>query len=136
MKVKLSQLEGLEFEIAGVRVGENQVLTGLVKEEIAFKAKYWLQKLLKKVTAEKQSLMEAEKELFISLGAVEVDGLLTVKDTLEDGSPNPSLEKLKSERASLYDQEVDLGEFNFDIEDFTFNSKCVYPVFTSIAFPD
>lgn len=133
MKTKLAQIFNLELEIAGGEFN-NVVYTGLINEEITFKAKYNLQKLLKKVQEEKSQYVEIEKELFKSLGAIEKEGNLIIPEFLEDGTKNPMIEKLITERTALIDQEIVLGELKFDIEDFNFKSKSTYPVFMSVAF--
>lgn len=133
MKTKLAQIFNLELEIAGGEFN-NVVYTGLINEEITFKAKYNLQKLLKKVQEEKSQYVEIEKELFKSLEAIEKEGNLIIPEFLEDGTKNPMIEKLITERTALMDQEIVLGELKFDIEDFNFKSKSTYPVFMSVAF--
>lgn len=133
MKIKLGELFQLELEILGGTVGE-QVFVGLVNEELDFKSKHQLQRVLKKLLEEKTLFVESEKKLFVSLGAVEEENQLIIPATLEDGSVNPSLEKLTKERTELLMQEIDLGEFTFDIDSFSFKSKSTYPVFMNIAF--
>lgn len=141
MKITVSQLLSLEIEILGgsmkevinERVVEN-VFVGLMNEELSFKCKHQLQRLMKKLIEEKELYSETEKKLFISLGAVEKDGQLMIEKLLEDGSPNPALKKLTEERIQIISQEIDLGEFKFDIDDFNFKSKSTYPVFMHVAF--
>jgi hypothetical protein len=123
----------LELEIAGGK-REDFSIVGLLNESISFKTKYLLQRLLKKIGEEKQSYVETEKALFESLGAVEKDGNLMIENTLEDGSPNPAIEKLIGERTQLMSVEVDAGELDFKIEDFDFKSESTYPVFMLLAF--
>ena len=133
MKFKLFQMFDLELEIAGGK-REDFSIVGLLNENISFKTKYLLQRLLKKIAEEKQSYSETEKALFTSLGAVEKDGNLQIENTLEDGSPNPSIQKLIEERTQLMSVEVDAGDLDFKIEDFDFKSESTYPVFMFIAF--
>lgn len=133
MKFKLFQMFDLELEIAGGK-REDFSIVGLLNESISFKTKYLLQRLLKKIGEEKQSYVETEKALFESLGAVEKDGNLVIENTLEDGSPNPAIQKLIEERNQLMNVEVDAGELDFKIEDFDFKSESTYPVFMLLAF--
>jgi len=133
MKFKLFQMFDLELEIAGGK-REDFSIVGLLNESISFKTKYLLQRVLKKIAEEKQQFMEAEKSLFESLGAVEKDGNLVIENTLEDGSPNPVIEKLMHERSQLMNVEVDAGDLDFKIEDFDFKSESTYPVFMLLAF--
>jgi hypothetical protein len=123
----------LELEIAGGKREEFSIV-GLLNESISFKTKYLLQRLLKKIGEEKQSYVETEKALFESLGAVEKDGNLVIENTLEDGSPNPAIQKLIDERNQLMNVEVDAGDLDFKIEDFDFKSGSTYPLFMLLAF--
>ena len=133
MKFKLFQMFDLELELAGGKREEFSIV-GLMNESISFKTKYLLQKVLKKIAEEKEQLMNSEKELFTSLGAVEKDGNLMIENTLEDGSPNPAIQKLIEERTQLMNVEVDAGELDFKIEDFDFKSESTYPLFMMLAF--
>lgn len=133
MKFKLFQMFDLELEIAGGKREEFSIV-GLLNENVSFKTKYLLQRLLKKIGEEKQSYVETEKALFESLGAVEKDGNLVIENTLPDGSPNPVIQKLIEERTQLMNVEVDAGELDFKIEDFDFKSESTYPVFMLLAF--
>jgi hypothetical protein len=123
----------LELELAGGKREEFSIV-GLMNESISFKTKYLLQKVLKKISEEKEQYINSEKELFTSLGAVEKDGNLMIENTLEDGSPNPAIQKLIEERTQLMNLEVDAGELNFKIEDFDFKSESTYPLFMMLAF--
>jgi hypothetical protein len=123
----------LELELVGGKREEFSIV-GLMNESISFKTKYLLQKVLKKIAEEKEQLMNSEKELFTSLGAVEKDGNLIIENTLEDGSPNPAIQKLIEERTQLMNVEVDAGELDFKIEDFDFKSESTYPLFMMLAF--
>jgi hypothetical protein len=123
----------LELELAGGKREEFSIV-GLMNESISFKTKYLLQKVLKKISEEKEQYINSEKELFTSLGAVEKDGNLVIENTLEDGSPNPAIQKLIEERTQLMNVEVDAGELDFKIEDFDFKSESTYPLFMMLAF--
>jgi hypothetical protein len=133
MKFKLFQMFDLELELAGGKREEFSIV-GLMNESISFKTKYLLQKVLKKIGEEKEQFRNSEKELFTSLGAVEKDGNLLIENTLEDGSPNPAIQKLIEERTQLMNVEVDAGELDFKIEDFDFKSESTYPLFMMLAF--
>ena len=133
MKFKLFQMFELELEIAGGK-REDFSIVGLLNENVNFKTKYLLQRVLKKISEEKEQYVASEKELFTSLGAVEKDGTLMIEKTLEDGTPNPAIEKLIKERTQLMNVEVDAGELDFKIEDFDFKSESTYPVFMLLAF--
>lgn len=133
MKFKLFQMFNLELEIAGGK-REDFSIVGLLNESVSFKTKYLLQRVLKKIGEEKEQYAASEKSLFESLGAVEKDGNLMIENTLEDGSPNPAIQKLIEERNQLMNVEVDAGDLDFKIEDFDFKSESTYPVFMLLAF--
>ena len=133
MKFKLFQMFDLELEIAGGK-REDFSIVGLLNESVSFKTKYLLQRVLKKIAEEKEQYVASEKALFTSLGAVEKDGNLVIENTLEDGSPNPAIQKLIEERTQLMNVEVDAGDLDFKIEDFDFKSESTYPLFMLIAF--
>lgn len=133
MKFKLFQMFDLELEIAGGKKGDFSIV-GLLNESVSFKTKYLLQRVLKKISEEKEQYVASEKALFTSLGAVEKDGNLVIENTLEDGSPNPAIQKLIEERTQLMNVEVDAGDLDFKIEDFDFKSESTYPVFMFLAF--
>ena len=133
MKFKLFQMFDLELEIAGGK-REDFSIVGLINESISFKTKYLLQRVLKKIGEEKEQYVTSEKALFTSLGAIEKDGALVIENTLEDGSPNPAIQKLIEERTQLMNVEVDAGDLDFKIEDFDFKSESTYPVFMLLAF--
>ena len=133
MKFKLFQMFDLELEIAGGKKGDFSIV-GLLNESVSFKTKYLLQRVLKKIAEEKEQYVASEKALFTSLGAVEKDGNLVIENTLEDGSPNPAIQKLIDEKTQLLNVEVDAGDLDFKIEDFDFKSESTYPLFMLIAF--
>jgi hypothetical protein len=133
MKATVQQVLDLQVEIAGVKT-ERFTVVGLLNEKLNIKTKYRLQKLFKKIKAEVEEYNEAEKSLFTSLGAVEENGALVIKNTLEDGSVNPAILELAEERKKLLEEVVDLGEFTFEIEDLDFESESNYYTFMSVAF--
>ena len=133
MKVTVKQILELQVEIVGAK-SDNLKITGLLNEKLNMKTKFWLQELLKKVAEKKESYAEVEKSLFVSLGAVEEESGLVIPFTLEDGSDNPAIKALDVEREKLLNEEVDLGEFKFNINDFDFESESNYYTFMSVAF--
>lgn len=133
MKATIEQILDLEIEIAGAK-NEKFTVVGLLNEKISMRTKYWLQKLLKKVSSEREEFNTAEKSLFESLGASEQNGKLMIMAALEDGTPNPAIKTVDEERKKLLLEEVDLGDFKFNIEDFDFESESNYYTFMSVAF--
>jgi hypothetical protein len=133
MKATIAQILDLQIDIAGIKSGEFKK-TGLLNEKINIKVKYWLQKLFKKIQSEVELFNETEKSLFVSLGAVEKEGGLIIEQYLEDGTVNPAIQELNKERANLLAQVVDLGEFEFKIEEFDFETESNYYTFMSVVF--
>ncbi len=133
MKVTIRQCVDLQVEIAGSKSVIPPVI-GLLNEKLGFKTKYWLQKMFKKVMAEVNDFSEAEKSIFLSLGATEKNGRLRIPKQLEDGSLNPVHEELEKQRQVLLDETVDLGDFNFKIEEFDFESESRYTTFMAVVF--
>jgi hypothetical protein len=133
MKATVQQVLDLQVEIAGVKSPAFTVV-GLLNEKLNIRTKYRLQKLFKKIKSEIEDYNEAEKALFTSLGAVEENGQLIIKNTLEDGSTNPAIAELDKERKKLLAEVIDLGEVEFSIDDFDFESESNYYTFMSVAF--
>lgn len=130
MKCKLSQIFNLEIEIVGGTFMDKPV-KGLINEELAFKPKFYLQKLLKKIMEEKELFQKGQKELFVKSGAVEKDGQLVLEPSEENA---PVIEQLNKEILDLLNDDIDFEGVKFDIEDFDFKSESSYPVFMSVAF--
>ena len=134
MKCKLIQIFDLEIEIVGGHL-HNKNLVGLINENIKFKTKYNLQKLLKKIFEEKELFIKAQQELFVKAGAVEKDGQFVIEPSkTEDGLVNPVIENLNKQINELLIEEITLEGIKFDIDDFDFKSECIYPVFMSVEF--
>jgi carbonic anhydrase len=132
MKIKLLNVFNLEVEIIGGKIGDVEI-KGLLRENISFKNKYNLQKLLKRVSEEKENYSTAEINLFKSYNAKEKDGQLHIEPFLEDGSQNPEIDKLNKEIQELLNEEIEI-DVKFDIDDFNFQSESIYPTFMLSAF--
>jgi hypothetical protein len=130
MKCKLSQIFNLEIEIVGGTFMDKPV-KGLINEDIAFKPKFYLQKLLKKIMEEKELFQKGQKEMFVKAGAVEKDGQLVLEPSEENA---PVIEQLNKEMLDLLNEDVEFEGIKFDIDDFDFKSESSYPVFMSVAF--
>lgn len=134
MKLTVGQAVDIELEILGFTAGDVKV-PGLLNEKLPMKTKYWLKRLVKKLSESRKDFFEAEKELFVSLGAEEVDGKLIIKQKLEDGSDNPAIEELNKQRNALLSEKIYVGDIKFDINDFTFEDEMnAYQVFMEVAF--
>ena len=130
MKSKLSQIFNLEIEIVGGTFMDKPI-KGLINEELNFKPKFYLQKLLKKIMEEKELFQKSQKEMFVKAGAVEKDGQLVIEPSEENA---PMIEQINKETLELLNENVEFEGVKFDIEDFDFKSESNYPVFMSVAF--
>lgn len=133
MKLTIEQAIDLELELRGFK-NESETCVGLLNEKLGMRNKYWLNKILKKVSKERETFFEVEKSLFISLGCKEVDGRLMIEEKLEDGSPNPAYKKVTEERQKLLSEVIDLGDIHFDISEFDFETESNYDTFFDVAF--
>jgi hypothetical protein len=130
MKCKLSQIFNLEIEIVGGTFMDKPV-KGLINEELAFKPKFYLQKLLKKIMEEKELFQKGQKEMFVKAGAVEKDGQLVLEPSEENA---PVIEQLNKEILELLNEDVEFEGIKFIIDDFDFKSESSYPVFMNVTF--
>jgi hypothetical protein len=130
MKCKISQIFNLEIEIVGGTFMDKPI-KGIINEEINFKPKYYLQKLLKKIMEEKELFQKAQKEMFVKAGAVEKDGQLVIEPSEENV---PVIEQINKETFELLNDDVEFEGIKFDIDDFDFKSESSYPVFMNVAF--
>jgi hypothetical protein len=133
MKISIRSIFNLEVELLGGKI-ENVEIKGLINENISFKTKYNLQKLVKRINEEREYYVKSEQELFRSKGAVEEDGKLMIKP-LKDGSQNPVIDEIYKEINDLLSQKIEIN-LNFNVEDFDFKSNSVYPTFMSSAFEE
>ena len=60
MKFKLFQMIDLELEIAGGKREEFSIV-GLLNESVSFKTKYLLQRVLKKISEEKERMLQDKR---------------------------------------------------------------------------
>lgn len=128
MKIKLKELVLLRQELNGLsdRTTGQVFYKGLLLQEIHFKAKYQLSKLSKEIEKEVEELTESEKQLF--------------KKHFGDTEPEQTKEFFESdafvnystERAELFDEEIDFKDFYFSIDDFDFKSSESYPAFIDL----
>lgn len=130
MKCKISQIFNLEIEIVGGTFMDKPI-KGLINEELAFKPKFYLQKLLKKIMEEKELFQKAQQKMFVKAGAVEKDGQLVIEPSEEN---SPVIEQINKETIELLNEDVEFEGIKFNLEDFDFKSESSYPVFMSVAF--
>jgi hypothetical protein len=105
--IKYGHLNELYFELGGMTDSKSGevFMEGILKQKLKFKTKFFLNHLLEKVTAEKEKVDNAVKELMEKYG-----------EYTEDGSSIVIPEKVQQD-----DQEItnpNLVEFNKDISEF------------------
>lgn len=128
MKLKLQELVLLRQELNGLSDQKTGQIfyKGLLSQEVHFKQKYHLTKLSKEVESEFEQLKESEQEL--------------LKKHFGEEQPTDSPEFYESEafksfsaeRAELFQEELEIKDFTFNIDDFDFKSAESYPVFMEL----
>jgi hypothetical protein len=128
MKLKLKDLVLLRQELNGLsdRTTGQIFYKGLLLQEIHFKAKYQLSKLSKEIEKEIEELSESEKELFKKyFGETEPE---QTKEFFE----SEAFVNYSTERAELFETEIDFKDFYFNVDDFDFKSSESYPSFIDL----
>jgi hypothetical protein len=128
MKLKLKNLVLLRQELNGLsdRTTGQVFYKGLLLQEIHFKAKYQLSKLSKEIEKEIEELSESEKELFKKhFGETEPE---QTKEFFE----SDAFVNYSTERAELFETEIDFKDFYFNVDEFDFKSSESYPSFIDL----
>jgi hypothetical protein len=128
MKLKLKDLVLLRQELNGLsdRTTGQVFYKGLLLQEIHFKAKYQLSKLSKEIEKEIEELTESEKELFKKhFGEIEPE---QTKEFFE----SDAFINYSTERAELFETEIDFKDFYFNVDEFDFKSSESYPSFIDL----
>jgi hypothetical protein len=128
MKLKLKDLVLLRQELNGLsdRTTGQVFYKGLLLQEIHFKAKYQLSKLSKEIEKEIEELNESEKELFKKhFGETEPE---QTKEFFE----SEAFVNYSTERAELFETEIDFKDFYFNVDEFDFKSSESYPSFIDL----
>jgi len=128
MKLKLKDLVLLRQELNGLsdRTTGQIFYKGLLLQEIHFKAKYQLSKLSKEIEKEIEELSESEKELFKKyFGETEPE---QTKEFFE----SDAFVNYSTERAELFETEIDFKDFYFNVDEFDFKSSESYPSFIDL----
>jgi len=131
MKLTIADCLNLEIEIAGFKNEQGEILLkGLLNEPLNLKTKYWLNKLLTKLQAEKKHFTESRDSLIRELGEVQEDGSIAIP-MLKDGEQNPNIIEFNKQAEELLKQEIEIEINKFQIENFDFESDQNYPTFMS-----
>jgi len=131
ISLKLHEFYQLEAELNGVTNNQTgEVLAkGLLNEKIKLTTKYWLSDLVKKVSAEKESVEKLKEELIKKYGTTDEDGNVSIpmytnevvdEDTKEVVSRdvNPDFVKFQNDFNSLLSEDRDLEYKGFKLEEF------------------
>jgi hypothetical protein len=131
ISLKLHEFYQLEAELNGVtNTQTGEVLAkGLLGEKIKLTTKYWLSDLVKKVSAEKESVEKLKEELIKKYGTADEDGNVSIpmytnevidEDTKEVVSRdvNPDFVKFQNDFNSLLSEDRDLEYKGFKLEEF------------------
>jgi len=131
ISLKLHEFYQLEAELNGVtNTQTGEILAkGLLDEKIKLTTKYWLSDLVKKVSAEKESVEKLKEELIKKYGTADEDGNISIpmyinevvdEDTKEVVSRdvNPDFVKFQNDFNSLLSEDRDLEYKGFKLEEF------------------
>jgi hypothetical protein len=125
MKIKLGQALDLIADLNGDKVRNKK---GILNEKISSALKYKLNKLNKELSNEEKEFQEFRNELIKKYGT-ETDKGVEIKTKLEDGSDNPIVIEFNKELIDIVNQEIDLKDYVFKIEEFIFESESNYESF-------
>lgn len=129
MKLTIADCLNLEIEIAGFKNNEGKVLLkGLLNEPLNLKTKYWLNRLVTKLQAEKKAFNDSRDSIIKELGEEQEDGSITIPYEVE-GKENPKAIEFNKQTEELLKQDVEIEVHKFSIENFDFESDSNYPTF-------
>jgi hypothetical protein len=128
--LKLQEFYQLEAELNGVtnqHTGE-VLAKGLLSEKIKLTTKYWLTDLVKKITAEKESIDKLREELVKKYGVEENGGIsipIYINEVIDDETKevvsrevNPNFVSFQNDFNSLLQEERELEYHPFKLEEF------------------
>jgi hypothetical protein len=122
ISLKLHEFYQLEDELNGVtNLKTGEVLAkGLLNEKIKLTTKYWLNDLLKKVSAEKESIEKLKEELIKKYGTTDEEGNVSIPMYVKDNvnEANPEFTKFQNDFNLLLSEDRDLEYKSFKLEDF------------------
>jgi len=122
ISLKLHEFYQLEAELNGVtNLKTGEVLAkGLLNEKIKLTTKYWLNDLLKKVSAEKESIEKLKEELIKKYGTTDEEGNVSIPMYVKDNvnEANPEFTKFQNDFNLLLSEDRDLEYKSFKLQDF------------------
>jgi hypothetical protein len=122
----LAELQQLKVELEGLRdpaTGE-QLIKGLLAEQLPLPVKYRLVKVARQAEAESKLITEFSNELIRRLGSTDENGDSTLPYYLPKGEdaqenvPNPAMAEFNREMSALLDQSYTLAHAPFRLQDF------------------
>jgi hypothetical protein len=122
ISLKLHEFYQLEAELNGVtntKTGE-VVAKGLLNEKIKLTTKYWLNDLLKRVSAEKESVEKLKEELIKKYGTTDKEGNISIPMYVKDNvnETNPEFTKFQNDFNLILNEDCELEYKSFKLEDF------------------
>lgn len=125
MKLTMTEINNLYFEINGLARGKEIIMHGLLKQKTSLKTKVYLQRLAKAIEDDYKLYEKEKTELFKKYGE-EKDGMISVSaDKMEEFTKD--LNDLGSAEkdinvSTLWSTDLTLDNLNFDTDEY-------YPVF-------
>jgi len=129
--LKLHEFYALEAELNGVVNRQtNEILAkGLLSEKIKLTTKYWLNDLVKKVSAEKESIEKLKEDLISKYGTADETGgyniPMYINELIDDKTKevisrdiNPDFTAFQNDFNALLNEERDLEYKGFKLEEF------------------
>ena len=132
-KTTIRECLELKVEILGLNQGDKS-LRGLINEKTSFKTKYWLHRIVDRMSLEEKTFNKLRDDLIRSHGSEE-NGNHTVKQEI-DGKPNPEYAKFYNEVMELLNQEIEVEFPQLSMDSLDFESEFVYPVFMKYIVTD
>jgi hypothetical protein len=125
MKIKLKDSLSLLIDLNGKNTINKK---GLLNEKISAISKYKLNKLNKELISEEGEFINFRNELLKKFGT-ELNGKYVLESFLEDGSVNPKVDDFNKEIISLLNETIEIKNYEFNIEEFNFESESNYALF-------
>lgn len=98
-------------------------LQSLVKEDLAYKTKYWLNKLITSISKEVDEYEKIRIELVTRYGKENESGMLYVDESSE------GFKDFMKSINEVISQETEIEHAEFNVDDFNFKSGNNYPIF-------
>jgi hypothetical protein len=124
VKIKYGHLNELFYELSGMKDPKTgEIFTkGIMNQKLKFKTKFFLNEILEEVTAQKEKVDAAVKELMEKYGELTEDGsaLYIPEKISQDGEDiiNPNVEKFNKDISDFLNSWVEIKQPDLTIDDF------------------